>query len=639
MTATNYPGPQAAIWRRLAVAAINCGVVLPYLEKVEMSGINLKEFDIGTFVFDLCKIKAEDKDRASLYGSELGDLRKFVTSTSNEATWCSNFWFPFINRCFELIGGSINYKIAFEVGTRAHLHEGTNKKIDCAVTVNIQNGEFPILIVEADKETVSPGAEHKIYGMLAWSSYNFAYSLARSGLRPELGITYGMLIGGSKCQLLVAQPVVRSVPGTNEYEIYINISYHDHWNFDIHTGPATSPNCREPCCYCDKNNTHASTFLNRNGTNETIKCLEYFINTVKAQIDNVFNSESNRDTLNRKFVPRRDQASFSSARGSSTGESPQKGKIKPAIESSTNQPTESTSSSPLTKKQRKSSSFEANVYTFCSAYYGSVFPRLYQVDQVNTTEGPAFDYTFELLTPFYRKNGDFSLPDLFDFDDSAKFISEVFRFSSHCLYGLHILHERLKIVHSDVKISNIMYSKLDSAWKLIDFDHSMSIEESAAKSRKAGTRDYWAPECPEGLGTFTSASDIFSFGVLVEEIFFYIILNFLIYADESNNEFLRSACSQVFDLIDAMKKDLPEDRPTAIEALQIALAGLKFVDPFGSVSDGIIVSATNLIKLKSQEKLQSESNVELFTEESFVKRPRTEHKKDVVEKSIENIIQ
>ena len=44
-------------------------------------------------------------------------------------------------------------------------------------------------------------------------------------------------------------------------------------------------------------------------------------------------------------------------------------------------------------------------------------------------------------------------------------------------------------------------------------------------------------------------------------------------------------------------------------------------------------------KLKSQEKLQSESNVELFTEESFVKRPRTEHKKDVVEKSVENIIQ
>ena len=123
MTATNYSPPQAGIWRRLAVAAINCGVVLPYLEKVEMSGINLREFDIGKFVFDLYKIKAEDKDRASLYGSELGDLMKFVTLTSNEATWCSNFWFPFTN--------------PFEIGTRAHLHKGTDKKIDCAVTVNV----------------------------------------------------------------------------------------------------------------------------------------------------------------------------------------------------------------------------------------------------------------------------------------------------------------------------------------------------------------------------------------------------------------------------------------------------------------------------------------------------------------------
>ena len=169
------------------------------------------------------------------------------------------FGFPFINRCFELIGGSINYKIAFEVGTRAHLHEGTNKKIDCTVTVNIQN-KFPILIVEADKGLWVLGLSTKFMGCWLGPAITSLIPLARSGLRPELGITMECSLEGSKCQLLVAQPVVRSVPGTNEYEIYINISYHDHWNFDIHTGPATSPNCREPCCYCDKNNTHASTF-------------------------------------------------------------------------------------------------------------------------------------------------------------------------------------------------------------------------------------------------------------------------------------------------------------------------------------------------------------------------------------------
>ena len=36
--------------------------------------VNLGKFDIRKLVFDLCKIKAEDKDRASSYNSELGDL-------------------------------------------------------------------------------------------------------------------------------------------------------------------------------------------------------------------------------------------------------------------------------------------------------------------------------------------------------------------------------------------------------------------------------------------------------------------------------------------------------------------------------------------------------------------------------------
>ena len=35
------------------------------------------------------------------------------------------------------------------------------RKLICAVTVNFQNGELPILIVEAGKETVIPEGGHK----------------------------------------------------------------------------------------------------------------------------------------------------------------------------------------------------------------------------------------------------------------------------------------------------------------------------------------------------------------------------------------------------------------------------------------------------------------------------------------------
>jgi serine/threonine protein kinase len=45
------------------------------------------------------------------------------------------------------------------------------------------------------------------------------------------------------------------------------------------------------------------------------------------------------------------------------------------------------------------------------------------------------------------------------------------------MYGLHILREKLKIVHGDLKPNNIMYSKVDISWKNIDFDHSAAIKE------------------------------------------------------------------------------------------------------------------------------------------------------------------
>ena len=73
--------------------------------------------------------------------------------------------------------------------------------------VNAQNEELPILIVEAGMEIVITEGEHKDsskkYGLLVWSRFNFAYALAHSRMRPKLGITYGMLIGKSKRQLLV----------------------------------------------------------------------------------------------------------------------------------------------------------------------------------------------------------------------------------------------------------------------------------------------------------------------------------------------------------------------------------------------------------------------------------------------------
>ena len=80
---------------------------------------------------------------------------------------------------------------------------------------------------------------------------------------------------------------------------------------------------------------------------------------------------------------------------------------------------------------------------------------------------------------------------------------------------LHILHDKLKIVHGDLKPANIMFSQLDNVWKIIDFDRSAPIDESSKTERTAGTKDYWPPECLNGKGMFTPASDMFSFSLLL----------------------------------------------------------------------------------------------------------------------------
>ena len=56
-----------------------------------------------------------------------------------------------------------------------------------------------------------------------------------------------MLIGGFNCQLVTAHPVVRCLQN-GTYEMYVNISYGDHWALDLFGGPSTSPDCQDLCC-------------------------------------------------------------------------------------------------------------------------------------------------------------------------------------------------------------------------------------------------------------------------------------------------------------------------------------------------------------------------------------------------------
>ena len=85
--------------------------------------------------------------------------------------------------------------------------------------------------------------------------------------------------------------------------------------------------------------------------------------------------------------------------------------------------------------------------------------------------------------------------------------------------ALNYLKEKLKIIHRDVKPSNILLDG-DGNIKLCDFGISGQLVDSIAKTRDAGCRPYMAPEKidPQRNKGYDVRSDIWSLGKIVCEM-------------------------------------------------------------------------------------------------------------------------
>ncbi len=128
--------------------------------------------------------------------------------------------------------------------------------------------------------------------------------------------------------------------------------------------------------------------------------------------------------------------------------------------------------------------------------------------------------------------------------------------------GLGYIHSK-QVLHRDIKLSNILVAHQSNVVKLIDFNLSDS-ETFIILKNPAGTRKYIAPEMlmPEARPTVTA--DIYSFGVVIDEL-----------AQCTNDQ-------QLAEIAKRCQAIDPEDRPQSVEEIRLMTAQSSIAKTFSN---------------------------------------------------------
>lgn len=637
--------------RRIREVALNCGTSIPLLSGLrflmrdnELATLSVDYFDRTAINWK--SIEVESFDYASAFALPSSALEKDLLHNSSEACLTQLLWNEIFHISFrkglELPGQTPYYRITPQWNAFRFINGNKNRFVDWAVVTGLCSSirnEFPIFMIEAGTERIPDSLLQKDFPkmscLMSAACMDLAYQLIAAGKKPEIARVYGLLVGGTQARLMVASTVVKLESGL--YQIHVNISGNSDWTINLlDEAPLPKAYPTDNPLLCEffetslsaarefpalniinilkaftttvgsRNRPKDPTPYNQFISSPALKKCMFITQMVKARIALIQSDDpSNFDRTGRRFMDKPPLGPAPTSLSYSSAITPLANRIRtqiPApedIDVPQTTPTRPVRQAIVLTKQINDIEIEATSYL--SYYLKPHFAHKYwSTEDVNTN---TVKYCFEKLEPLTDDDGGLSAGIISR--DPLQFIIDYTKFFLDCSFNLYLLHSQARLVHSDIAPNNIMYSLRDSMWKIIDYNHAMSLDESLFTKRTAGTSGYIAPEALE-TGIFTPESDIWSLGTVID-VYFFRLAAFI----ASDSELFENASTDLFRLICSMIQDDPAERAKLPEIIRTAYEILCMVDPAHQTHPGdkIIKAVKNAIELwdKEAEKKRQES--------------------------------
>ena len=593
--------------RKTFSALINGAVPVTFFDKEAMllvqkpdtdGLVQVMSEDFDSISLNLLKKPERVPDYNSIFIDEIRCLKR-MNAEANEATLRGLFWNNVITKLISKNCGDDqfgSFELSLEWRTLPLFSDLESRIIDYAALVEVGDLKYPILQVEMGIENFNVQNYHKdqskMFGTMSRTCINLSRAMAQSGKDPKDARIYGIWIGGKTVQFCVAVPILTKLPD-GKTEIHAHLVFEDSWSIQMFVNapenldnftvgepseefvsgrlnldpfPFTVTENQGDIALPEPPTTLPSAArLNLEGqlNNPAMMMLENFIKIVISRIEVIHSSSVPQGTVT-DLGPIGDFVKFVQSRSGSTSQTPYSQKVKQSHAGA-----DPSSPTDRVKKTKKSQS-ELKILLKLSKF-PHLFPQLfeYQVEKLEDSS-EMFTYSFEELEPIASEHG--AISERLDLvEDHEGIILNCLLFGIQTLYGLHVLHESVKVVHSDISPRNIMFSTQYNTWKLNDFDHSMGINESLIVQRTAGTRQFIAPEAEE-TGIYTTSSDVFSLGAVMNHYINPVIMGRVFRLKDVDEEIepnphLFWFGQRILAVVRSMYCPNPNERPSVLEAL------------------------------------------------------------------------